>query len=97
MAPVTAPKTYDCTICRASLRTQRDLDNHRCLVHDDCGDARLGTPITFRCATCGEPFSLRGDLYAHLRKRGHGNPEQWDKAREPGAPRLRGRPRKRRD
>jgi len=92
---LTAPKTFACAICSAALKSQRDLDNHLCLRHDDCGAARLGTPITFRCATCGEAFARRGDLFAHLRQRGHGHPEEWDKARPPGAQRLRGRPRRR--
>jgi uncharacterized C2H2 Zn-finger protein len=81
-----------CEICSAVLKSQRDLDNHMCLLHDDCGEARLGTPITFRCATCGEAFGRRGDLFAHLRQRGHGHPAEWDMARSPGAQRLRGRP-----
>ena len=95
MAAITTPKTFVCETCSAVLRSQRDLDNHRCLVHDDCGEARLGTPITFRCATCGEAFGRRGDLFTHLRKRGHGHPAEWDKARPPGAQRPRGRARQR--
>jgi hypothetical protein len=63
-----------------------------CLRHDDCGEARLGTPITFRCATCGDAFPRRGDLYAHLLKLGHGNPAEWDKARPAGQQRPRRRP-----
>jgi uncharacterized C2H2 Zn-finger protein len=89
------PKTFDCEICSAALKSQRDLDNHLCLLHDECGEARLGAPITFRCATCGEAFARRGDLFAHLRQRGHGHPAAWDKARPPGAPRSRGRSRPR--
>jgi DNA-directed RNA polymerase subunit RPC12/RpoP len=85
----TAAKTYDCDICSAVLKSQRDLDNHRCLLHDDCGEARLGTPITFRCITCGEAFTLRSDLFAHLQERGHGHPGEWDKARPPGTQRPR--------
>ena len=95
MPALTSAKTFDCEICSAVLRSQRDLDNHMCLLHDDCGAARLGTPITFRCATCGEAFARRGDLFAHLRQRGHGHPAEWDKARPPGAQRLRGRQRQR--
>lgn len=94
MPVLTSPKTYECATCRAALKSQRDLDNHMCLLHDDCGEARLGSPITFRCATCGEAFARRSDLYAHLRDRGHGNPSEWDKARPPGEKRLRGRPRR---
>ena len=56
MPAATTPKTYDCTICHAALKSQRDLDNHMCLRHDDCGEARLGAAITFRCITCGEAF-----------------------------------------
>ena len=95
MSTLTSPKTFDCEICSAALKSQRDLDNHMCLVHDECGAAHLGTPITFRCATCGDAFARRGDLFAHLRERGHGHPAEWDKARPPGAQRLRGRPRHR--
>ena len=94
MPALTTPKTYDCEICHAALKSQRELDNHMCLRHDDCGEARLGTPITFRCATCGEPFERRGDLYAHLREAGHGHPAEWDKARPLGAQRQRRRPQK---
>jgi hypothetical protein len=90
MTVATTPKTYDCEVCHAALKSQRDLDNHMCLRHDDCGAARLGTPITFRCATCGEEFSRRGDLFAHLQEHGHGHPSEWDKPRQ-----LRGRGRRR--
>ena len=93
MPALTSPKTFDCGICSAVLRSQRDLDNHMCLLHDECGAARLGTPITFRCATCGEAFARRGDLLAHLRQRGH--PTERDKVRPQGAQRPRGRPRHR--
>jgi uncharacterized C2H2 Zn-finger protein len=89
---LTPPKTFDCAICSAVLKSQRDLDNHMCLLHDECGEAHLGTPITFRCATCGEAFARRGDLLAHLRQRGHGHAVERDGARPPGAQRLRGRP-----
>jgi len=91
MPTVTTPKTFDCTLCSASLKSQRDLDNHRCLLHDDCGEARLGTPITFRCITCGEAFDLRSDLFAHQQGLGHGHPAEWDKARPPGEQRPRRR------
>jgi hypothetical protein len=91
----TSPQTFDCAVCGAALKTQRDLDNHLCLLHDDCGAARLGTPITFRCAACGEAFARRGDLLAHLRQLGHGHPAEKDKARAAGAQRPRGRPRRR--
>jgi len=95
MPALTVPKTFDCEICSAVLKSQRDLDNHMCLLHDDCGEARLGTPITFRCATCGEAFARRGDLFAHLQRLGHGHPAEWDRARPPGAQRLGGRSRRR--
>ena len=95
MRTLTPPKAFDCAICSVVLKSQRDLDNHMCLLHDDCAEARLGTPITFRCATCGEAFARRGDLLAHLRQRDHGHPAEWDRARPPGAQRLRGRPRSR--
>lgn len=85
MPAVTSATTFDCEICSAALKSQRDLDNHMCLLHDDCREARLGTPITFGCATCGEAFVRRGDLFAHLSQRGHGHPAEWDKARSPGA------------
>jgi hypothetical protein len=49
--------------------------------------ARLGTPITFRCATCGEAFARRGDQFAHLHRCGHGHPAEWDRARPPGVQR----------
>jgi hypothetical protein len=95
MTALTAPKTYDCEVCSAALSTQRELDNHMCLLHDDCGEARLGTPITFRCATCGEAFNLRSDLYEHQQAQGHGHPAEWDKARPPGVKRPRAsRPRR---
>ena len=95
LAPVTTPKkTFPCAVCGAALPTQRDLDNHMCLRHDDCGEARLGTPITFRCATCGEAFSRRSDLHAHLLQHGHGHPDEWDKTRIDGRRPLRRRPQK---
>ncbi len=59
MRTLTSPKTFDCEVCSAVLKSQRDLDNHMCLLHDECGAARLGAPITFRCATCGEAFAPR--------------------------------------
>jgi len=93
MPALTSPKTYDCTICSAALRSQRDLDNHMCLVHDDCGEARLGTPITFRCAVCGEAFARRSDLLAHMDQSGHRPVPEPDKARSRGG-RPRGRPRR---
>ena len=95
MPALTSPKTFDCAICSPALRSQRDLDSHMCLLHDECGEARLGTPITFRCATCGEAFARRGDLFAHLLERGHGHPAEWDMPRPPGAQRPRGRSRSR--
>ena len=95
MRTLSPPKTFDCEICSAVLKSQRELDNHMCLLHDDCAEARLGTPITFRCATCGEAFARRGDLLAHLRQRGHGHPTKRDKLRPPGAQQLRGRPQSR--
>ncbi len=96
MPALTTPrKTYDCEICHAELRSQRDLDNHMCLQHDQCSEARLGTPITFRCATCGESFARRGDLFAHQTERGHGRPSEWGKARPAAAQRNRGRQRTR--
>ena len=95
MPALTSPKTFDCAICSAALRSQRDLDSHMCLLHDECGEARLGTQITFRCATCGEAFARRGDLFAHLLERGHGHPAEWDMPRPPGAQRPRGRSRSR--
>ena len=84
MPAATTPKTYDCAICHAALKSQRDLDNHMCLRHDDCGEARLGAAITFRCITCGEAFTRRSDLFAHQQKNDHGNPEEWDKPRPLG-------------
>jgi uncharacterized C2H2 Zn-finger protein len=95
MTTVTTPKTFDCGICSAVLKSQRELNNHMCLLHDDCGEARLGTPITFRCATCGEAFTRRGDLFAHLRQSGHGHSAKWDMSRPPGTQRPRGRTRSR--
>jgi uncharacterized C2H2 Zn-finger protein len=95
MPTVTTPKTFDCTLCSAALKSQRDLDNHMCLLHDDCGEARLGTPITFRCITCGEAFARRSDLFAHQQSLGHGHPAEWDKARPPGEQRPRRRPKTR--
>ncbi len=84
MPSATTPKTFDCEICKAALKSQRDLDNHMCLRHDDCGEARLGAAITFRCITCGQAFARRSDLFAHQQKRGHGNPSEWDKPRQVG-------------
>ena len=84
MPATTTPKTFDCDICHAALKTQRELDNHMCLRHDDCGEARLGAAITFRCITCGEAFTRRSELYAHQQKDGHGNPSEWDKPRPLG-------------
>ena len=93
MPALASPKTYDCTICSAALKSQRDLDNHMCLAHDQCGEARLGTPITFRCAACGAAFARRGDLLAHMDSNGHGHTEPGDKVRSQGGRRARGRPR----
>jgi hypothetical protein len=95
MPALTSAKTFACAICSAVLSSQRDLDNHMCLLHDDCGEAHLGTPITFRCVTCGQAFAHRGDLFAHLRQRGQGHPAEWDMARPAGTQRPRGRPRRR--
>jgi len=95
MPALTSRKTFDCVICSAILDTERHLDNHMCLRHDDCGKARLGTPITFRCATCGEAFARRADLFAHLGERSHGHPAEWDMARPAGEQRPRGRRRSR--
>jgi uncharacterized C2H2 Zn-finger protein len=92
VAAVTVPKTFVCERCSAVLRSQRDLTNHLCIAHDDCAEARLGTPITYRCATCGKPFARRGDLHEHLLERGHGRPAEWGKARPQGSRRSRGRP-----
>ncbi len=92
MPALASAKIFACAICSAVLDSQRDLDNHMCLLHDDCGEAHLGTPITFRCVTCREAFARRRDLFSHLRRRGHGHPAEWDMARPPGAQRLRGRP-----
>jgi uncharacterized C2H2 Zn-finger protein len=89
MPSVTTPKTYDCEICHAALKSQRDLDNHMCLRHDDCGEARLGSPITFRCVTCGHAFERRSDLRDHMQKLGHGHPSEWDKPRPLGGARRR--------
>lgn len=91
MPAIAAPKTFVCGICSAALRSQRELDTHMCLAHDDCGEARLGTAITFRCATCGEAFPRRGDLFAHMQRCDHGHPAEWDKARPPGTQRPRRR------
>jgi hypothetical protein len=94
MSSFTTVKTFDCAVCSAAFKSQRNLDSHMCLVHDDCTDARLGTPITFRCAACGEAFARRSDLFAHMRRRGHGHPAEWDLAQPPGSQRPRGRPRR---
>ena len=96
MPALTPAKTFDCATCGAALRSQRELDNHMCLLHDECGEAHLGSAITFRCATCGEAFMRRSDLFAHQRERDHGHPSEWDKARPPGEPRLRSRQRQQR-
>ncbi len=93
MSVVSSQKTFDCALCSAALRTQRELDNHMCLQHDDCGEARLGTPITFRCATCGEGFARRSDLFAHQQERAHGHPAEWGKGRQSGIQARRGQPR----
>ena len=95
MPTVTTPKTFVCDVCSATLKSQRDLDNHMCLLHDDCGEAHLGTPITFRCVTCGEAFALRSDLFSHQKEQSHGHPGEWDKARPAGAERPRRRPQSR--
>lgn len=91
----TSAKTFDCEICGAVLKSRLGLANHKCLFHDECRSGRMGNPITFRCATCGEAFALRGDLLAHLRQGGHGHPMERDPALPPGAQRQRGRPRRR--
>jgi hypothetical protein len=95
MPALTAAKTFVCATCDAILKSPRDLDNHMCLRHDDCGQARLGATLTFRCASCSEAFDRRSDLFAHLKERGHGHPAEWDMARPPGEERPRRRPRSR--
>lgn len=95
MPAVTTAKTFDCDLCDVVLKSQRELDNHLCLVHDDCSGSRLGTPITFRCATCGAAFTRRSELFAHQLGHGHGHPGEWDLSRPPGEQRPRRRPRKR--
>lgn len=94
MPTLTSPKTFECGLCGAGLRSQRDLDTHMCLVHD-CGAVRPGGPITFRCVACREAFSRRGDLLAHLREQGHGPATEPDDARPQAGQRRRGRPRRR--
>jgi hypothetical protein len=90
MPPLTSPKTLECAICGAGLAAQRDLDKHLCLVHDDCSAARVGPPITFRCASCEEAFARRSELYAHQNACGHGHPAEWDLAQPAGVPRPHG-------
>ena len=41
MRTLTTPKTFDCRICSAALKSQRDLDTHMFLRHDECAAARL--------------------------------------------------------
>jgi uncharacterized C2H2 Zn-finger protein len=89
MAPVTVPKTFTCGICSSVLASQRALDNHMCVLHDDCGEAPLRNPITFRCAVCGEAFARRDDLIVHLGRRGHGHPSEGDASRPARAKRPR--------
>jgi hypothetical protein len=89
----TSPKTFVCEVCSAVLGSQRDLDNHLCLLHDDCENARLGGPITFRCAACGAAFARRGDLFVHQREYGHGRSGDGDAG--PGGRRPTGRSRRR--
>jgi hypothetical protein len=93
---LTSPKTYDCDICGASLKSQLGLDNHLCLLHDRCRAERIGGPITFRCALCGEAFERRDLLIVHLRESGHGHPIERDPLRPPTPQRLAGRSRRRR-
>jgi hypothetical protein len=85
-------RTHECTICRVALGSERELNAHMCLKHDECGESRLGGAITFRCMTCGEGFSRRSDLFTHLQERGHGNPSQWDKPQTAAERRARRRP-----
>jgi hypothetical protein len=80
MARLIVDQTFACRNCRATFTSQADLDMHDCLRHDQCPIATVGSPITFRCVTCGEAFALRGELLAHLRERGHIPPGQ------PGTP-----------
>jgi uncharacterized C2H2 Zn-finger protein len=91
MPSVTTTTTFVCAVCGAVLKRQAELDRHMCLLHDDCGEERVGPPITFRCATCRQSFARRGDLFAHLRQSGHGHPPEWDASLSRGAQRPRGR------
>ena len=87
----TTPETFECALCSAALVSQRELNNHLCLVHDECGKARLGSPITFRCATCGEAFTRRSDLYVHMSRSDHGRSSAWGEGGLSGAQRKRRR------
>jgi hypothetical protein len=98
-SPVTCPvqrltseETFACRNCRATFKSQADLDMHDCLLHDQCPVGTVGSPITFRCMTCGEAFVRRGELLAHLRERDHRPPANPD-GTPPGGPR-RSRPRR---
>jgi hypothetical protein len=91
MPSVTKPATFPCAICGAVLQRQAELDKHMCMLHDACGEERVGPPITFRCATCGRPFARRDDLFEHLRQTGHGRPPEWDPSLPRGAQRGRRR------
>lgn len=97
MTALTTYKTFDCGRCSAVFTSQRELDSHLCLIHDECSAPFLATPITFRCAICGEAFERRSALLAHMSRCGHGHPAEPGQVRTPGAPRPRGRSRRRSD
>ncbi len=81
MPVMSSSKTYDCGLCGAALQSRWALDNHLCLMHDQCGGPRPGAEITFRCAACGAAFMRRSELLAHMESSGHGAPRGAGDAR----------------
>jgi hypothetical protein len=76
MAPLRRPASVDmninpwkpqgCEICAAMVHSQRELDLHNYLFHEERPGSPIGAPITFRCASCRAAFAERRDLLAHL-------------------------------
>ena len=81
MPVMSSSKTYDCGLCGAAFQSNRALENHLCLMHDQCGSPRPGAEITFRCAACGSAYARRSELLAHMESSGHGRPHGADDAR----------------
>ena len=59
-------KPHSCEICGVRIHSERELDLHNYLFHEERSGSPIGAPITFRCASCDAAFAERPDLLAHL-------------------------------